>query len=529
MKFKELIKNLKDVDYIIYDEVNPDEEILGVKYQQDVPLNIAPDFLYYISEENFSKIEYNSKLPVNFAVWGCKDTKKFYDNISPGNNIILIPGKNHINAFNQLVEPFLIEQKYNVCVKQLSDALLSDKGIQNLTEKAYTILKKPILVTDTTYKYLAKSFSKDVLPEGSKLLKYFEEIEEENVDYLPKESINYLWENKLQEKLANSDKVLHHKNKLTNSNVMAVGIRVKNTVVGYVFMFEVDMPFSYNDERLLINFRDLVSQEMQKDTLYHSNRDEYMAYLLLDLLTNKYPDEKTIRKRLETVDFTPGNKLQMLVIRQHDNENAGCSMNIIASQLQHVLRGHMYAKIDNTLAILLSFSSADKKLDGYLLEQIEKVCQTNNLIAGVSNEFSDLTLLDRQYRLANRAALLARRYGREKRIEYYDDVADIAFLELLDRYENAMDYVHSAVIRLMEYDKKYGTNYLYTFWMYSENAFNTQLTAKKMFIHKNTLAYRLSKIKEILNTNLSTGKEMFVFQLSLRILMMLGKIENKDQ
>lgn len=406
----------------------------------------------------------------------------------------------------------------------LTEALLSDKGIQHLVDVAFSVFQRPILVIDSSYNVLAKKFEAERFPKDSKVYHYLSSGEILEQSFLDKKGIAALKKDKVPKTLAKETGLWRFEHSVFECGCVAIGIRIKSTLVAYVIMIEADDPLSKEEENLFATFRDLLCQDLQKSQFYQNNRDEYISYLLIDLLNSKYPDEETIRKRLATVDFEPAHHMCVVVIRKRIEEEALPSMEIVLSQLKSALSGHMYAVIDQSVVLLLNFKE-NKKLEGRLMDAISEVCETNDLIAGVSNDFREMTELMRQYRLANRAALVCQRYVEDYRIILYDDVFDLALLEYCDRHSNLMDFVHSSIVNLMEYDKKYGTNYLYTFWVYTENACNTNATASKMFVHKNTLAYRLSKIKEILGSDLTSGKDLFAFQLSMRILRMLGKLE----
>lgn len=58
---------------------------------------------------------------------------------------------------------------------------------------------------------------------------------------------------------------------------------------------------------------------------------------------------------------------------------------------------------------------------------------------------------------------------------------------------------------------------------------NISETAKEMFIHRNTLIYRIEKIKEILKTDLKNYEELLQIQLALRIYRLLGKSLYHDE
>jgi DNA-binding PucR family transcriptional regulator len=56
--------------------------------------------------------------------------------------------------------------------------------------------------------------------------------------------------------------------------------------------------------------------------------------------------------------------------------------------------------------------------------------------------------------------------------------------------------------KLIEYDKGNSTEWLDTLGVYLEEGGSIQQAAKRLFIHPNTMSYRVKRIKEILGINL---------------------------
>ena len=63
--------------------------------------------------------------------------------------------------------------------------------------------------------------------------------------------------------------------------------------------------------------------------------------------------------------------------------------------------------------------------------------------------------------------------------------------------------IHPAVKYLKKYDKKNKTNYLETLREYLNCALNTTEAVDRLFIHRNTLYYRLKKIEELCEIDLT--------------------------
>ena len=60
-----------------------------------------------------------------------------------------------------------------------------------------------------------------------------------------------------------------------------------------------------------------------------------------------------------------------------------------------------------------------------------------------------------------------------------------------------------------------------------KNNQNSTLTAKDLFIHRNTMLYRINKIKELTNIDFSNTEETFQVLLSYKIMNYINKLDNK--
>lgn len=82
-------------------------------------------------------------------------------------------------------------------------------------------------------------------------------------------------------------------------------------------------------------------------------------------------------------------------------------------------------------------------------------------------------------------------------------------------------------MRLARYDREHGTELMDTLFIYLQNGCNTQRASKMLSLHKNTLLYRLGRIREILGFDLSSGEDQFMMQYSFRILFYLDLFKSR--
>lgn len=87
---------------------------------------------------------------------------------------------------------------------------------------------------------------------------------------------------------------------------------------------------------------------------------------------------------------------------------------------------------------------------------------------------------------------------------------------------------HERLLFLQEHDDSSGSDYMRTLRCYLDNHCNVVQTARELFIHRSTLLYRLEKIKEILESDLSSPDEILYLMLSFRFIDLENEEENRS-
>lgn len=103
--------------------------------------------------------------------------------------------------------------------------------------------------------------------------------------------------------------------------------------------------------------------------------------------------------------------------------------------------------------------------------------------------------------------------------------------ELYD-YENyAMNYLfsvtksnlhanvtHPAILTLQQYDKTHHTEFAETLYVYLKNERSQSATAKELHLHRNTLTYRLHRLRDLISCNLDDAKVRMHILVSYELL-----------
>lgn len=151
--------------------------------------------------------------------------------------------------------------------------------------------------------------------------------------------------------------------------------------------------------------------------------------------------------------------------------------------------------------------------------------QNLSISIGVSNSFDRETNIPEAYHQAFQSAVLGREYYGDNKIVFYDSIFFLQKLRQMGIQDETREICYKYLRPIIEHDEDYGTELLETLKCLLENNGNTQRVAQKMFVHKNTILQRKTKITELL------GYSPFEmpYLLNLLIVFVIEKTYSEDE
>lgn len=113
-------------------------------------------------------------------------------------------------------------------------------------------------------------------------------------------------------------------------------------------------------------------------------------------------------------------------------------------------------------------------------------------------------------------------FDNERNIVHFDDFMIYHLLNSSGNTDLLKEFYNNSIKLLADYDEKNNINLVNTLECYFKCKGNMSEAAKMLYIHRNTLLYRLDKIKEILKTDLENGEENLELQLGIHIMKLLS-------
>ncbi|MBP2643234.1 MAG: transcriptional regulator, PucR family [Firmicutes bacterium] len=184
----------------------------------------------------------------------------------------------------------------------------------------------------------------------------------------------------------------------------------------------------------------------------------------------------------------------------------------------HHMADHFCVFNHNKQLIIIFANTKDESIEK-CLQQILNHCEQKKhpypCHIGVGQNKSGLLLLSKSYKQAISVLRLAQKNSIGK--IYYNDIGIYKILLSSGDVNVLYEIYNDTLGSLLDYDAANKTDYVSTLKCYLENDASVQVVAQKTFVHRNTINYKLKKIKEIINCPLNSAEDRLRILLAYKI------------
>lgn len=181
-------------------------------------------------------------------------------------------------------------------------------------------------------------------------------------------------------------------------------------------------------------------------------------------------------------------------------------------------RTYMLFHYCNRMIIVLH-SDSRQQVTGMLHTLREKLCfhmRGEKMYFGVGNPFTDPENLGKAFRQASAALEVAEKENTD--LKYFGDTGIYQILYSVKDPELLCSFGKEILWPVMAYDKEHDSDFLETLRLYITYNSNVQRVAEESCMHRNTVNYRIRKIKDMLDNALEDMNDYFPLQMAFYIL-----------
>lgn len=512
-------------------EADPQAPVYTISFRTNTQREPRSDVLYF-ADVTMLPASVGPERFFNCVLIGATGEEDAVRALAPGRNCNVFrvaAGHDPFALYNRLQDFFIEDAGTSAQVRRMLDALTANRGLSYLVEEASAALGNPVVVVDPGFRYIAQhgiDLESDDTAFGDVMR------EEMSFHSVLEDGVSYIRASDIDRRIARARRPVLVENEHLGQTTLVGAAVVRGVWLAHVMLIARNRPFSPTDPDVFARLVELVGQELQKGELFSEGSHQMQAAFLSGVLSEGRPSQAVVARRLEVLGITLRPALYLAVLRRRDRVPfEGVAETTVVEQLGPVLSHGLAAAFEGEVVVLMSRTDA-AGLDERSERALEAVAQANELLAGVSNEFSDLCDARRHLLQARSAIDYGSRFTKvldDTGLYRYCDYTYMEMLALSNDHVNLMNYCHPAILALLDYDRTHGTELLETLFAYMQNTANTARTARLLSLHKNTLLYRIGRIREIMHNDLQSGEDLFLFHLSIRSLLYLGLFEPRTK
>ncbi|MBM7854108.1 hypothetical protein JOC37_000480 [Desulfohalotomaculum tongense] len=375
---------------------------------------------------------------------------------------------------------------------KLLEGVLDGKGLPYIALKLTEKLGKPVAISDEVGRILVIQSAKEM------------DISINNCLAVPKGTVNKYFYNK-------------------QNNIFYYQIG-KEIATAYIIILN----FEKEATEELINYLEDASLAIRfyfdKLKAVEEVEKKYKNEFIQDLLFNNIRsfEEITEKGKMWGWDLT---KSYYVVIIEPDKNSKDTYIKMVNSYIDnYIYKNEVITCIRNGMIILIYPGEVEgNKLipdDIYQLQKNinEKFGLTFSI--GVGQPYSLINEIHKSYQEAKTAVAISRILGEQNFVTHFLELGIFRLLYKLDMYI-LKDFYFDTLGKIIEYDKNNNGALLITLETLFDSNIDWKKTADKLFIHVNTLRYRIKKIEELLKIDLNKLENQSNLFMALKIRALL--------
>jgi PucR family transcriptional regulator, proline-responsive transcriptional activator len=488
-----------------YSKINGRSQIRGVKIVNKCEIEYKSDILYITTASSFPE-----KIPGghDLSIICIKDSTLLPHLLNDCKfNLTILQNPIEINTLYEEIQDII--SAYNQWSDKLLNSLFQEKELQHIIDIGYELLENPILMTDTGLRLLAhiKTDKTDDFRWNNIVQK----------GYVSEDSIPIMELKKLLQKQKNANMPIIVEAGFFKHSQLLTNILVNDKLVGTLCVVQFNRPFRESDVKLAQFLSMIISQVMKKNELIHNSKGIMYEYLINDLLEGKLQSNEVIKERIKYLNWELNKNIYILTIRPRE---LNVSHEQIFKTRDRLTNFFTFGKcaVYNEYIIIVISQKKEYPFNPEDLNRLTVFLEKSGMYGGISQCFHNLIEIKKYYRQALKAIDLGSSISTANVVFFYKDYIVNHIMDICAEQEDLRIFCHPSIFILLEYDEKNHVNFTESLYLYIKNFGNQLATSKSLFIHRNTLIYRLDKIEKIMQINLKDSNTLFHLHLSFKIL-----------
>lgn len=385
------------------------------------------------------------------------------------------------SIFHSIMEIFDSFQRWDDTVKM---RLIEGKGLQEIFDLSSMVTRDTVYLTDISMKMHVYS-TPTVMADISAIWRY-------QVDhgYMPIHIMDRLITTGELEKIRSFRRAFTLETDTFNLPYTCRNIFSENTLKAHIFIVSIYSEPTQTHREIADELGDLLTFRICSDPVFSSRAGLLHENFFQDILDRRATDLMLIQQQIAIFGWDIHDTYSILVIDMEGQNKR--KTHFLIDYLSSTNEHKAIQSGEHMICIFHVTSRQDKEI---FSQKIIRTLNRMDLKGALSKNFDNICDMYFYYRQASNILRFYRKEETDRSLFLQEEFGLYSiFGASLEKYD-AFELCHPDIITLYEYDKKNGTDHLETLYQYLINERNAVKAAKALFIHRNTMNYRLDKIK----------------------------------
>ncbi|MHA6746844.1 proline utilization transcriptional regulator PutR [Bacillus subtilis] len=309
---------------------------------------------------------------------------------------------------------------------------------------------------------------------------------------------------------------------------VVVSAKHKGEVMGYIWIQELDQNLTDEELDFLYETSFHVGKIIYKTNKLKQEKEEKAEDLIKRTIYQQFTSEKELRREAERINTVLPSMFSVVIL--HAANGDGEAVEDLKENIRSYLNlrdkvSHVLTIESNIVIVVASFSqkssvsSAASEFINKLLTHFHFQKIPTPIYIGIGNEYNHLLKLGKSYTEALEVIKAAEITGNQENIPYeYAKLGIYRYLESIEQKNEFLEYENKDLALLKAKDEESSTELLKTLEIYLLNNCKTKPAAEQLFIHQNTLNYRIKQITEMTSIDLSDFRTRCQLYLDLMLM-----------
>lgn len=379
------------------------------------------------------------------------------------------------------------------------EKILTLTDIDEITEMVSTFLKKPVVIEDEQFSLLAYS---------SYYIEHFDLANQQTI-FSKRWPIPIL-EKFMDEGIVDQLKTISEPFRIKKMEEIGlnqravVSAKYKDQILGFIWVQELDGCLSESEMKFLHDVSFHIGKLLYQENLKKQRKEEEKHQFYQKIIDRTYQTEDQIKWEAANVKIILPEAfiINVFTVVQGDEEmfaELTETVRLFANALSHP--ANIFTNQHEIIVMIGSSSPAP----GSLSEDAHELTNTvlsqfrqQTVYAGIGGEYSSILKLRKSYREALEVIKAAKFIGSPEELPYeFKKLWVFRYLEPIAQHNSQTNYVNEDLMKLQKKDLESQTSLLKTLEVYLLNNCRLKPTAEQLFIHTNTLKYRMKQITDL--------------------------------